>query len=310
MNLSDPDSPNTQLIVRKASSSLKTGLRRSKSGFKILRVFIFKDLLNFLERVINLKFLDIHRELLEKDYCENKKFWKFVNNPHIFCVRIRCKNQSLKNYLPPWLSDLSPPSEDSVYPKNKIVYPPKRECFSGLWFDPKELKVLIIGQDPYHGPGQAHGLAFSVKSGKTPPSLLNIFRELERTIPDFQRAQNSDLTSWFHQGIGLLNVSFSVEKGKAGSLRDNWSCFSDEIFSRLAKSHSPELVVLAWGGDAHSISAKFSRAKIYKSSHPSPFSYKSTNCPFEGCGHFSLVNEYLISRGLSAINWSLKSSVS
>jgi len=185
----------------------------------------------------------------------------------------------------------------------KIIYPPNADMFNALSLTPfSEVKVVIIGQDPYHGPGQAHGLAFSVKPGvPTPPSLKNIFQEIHRDlgkeIPD-----NGCLTHWARQGVLLLNPVLSVERGKPGSHRDlGWEQFTSTIISQLS-AKKEHLVFLLWGSQAQRKADLIdaSRHTVLKSTHPSPFSaYKG----FLGCKHFSTTNEILRRLGKGEINW-------
>jgi len=185
----------------------------------------------------------------------------------------------------------------------KAIYPSNADIFSALSLTPfSAVKVVIIGQDPYHGPGQAHGLAFSVKPGVAiPPSLRNIFQEINRdlgkSLPD-----NGCLTSWAEQGVLLLNPVLSVERGKPGSHRDlGWEQFTSRVITELSRK-KVGLIFLLWGSQAQRKAELIdeSRHTILKSTHPSPF---SAHKGFLGCGHFSKANEILQKLGKQEINW-------
>lgn len=182
------------------------------------------------------------------------------------------------------------------------IFPPKEEIFSALNLTPfKDVKVVIIGQDPYHGPGQAHGLAFSVKSPcPPPPSLKNIFKELDIS-PD-----NGDLTSWAKQGVLLINTVLTVRQSQAHSHKNKgWEEITDEIISRISAARERVIFVL-WGGPAAKKSKLIDQSKhvILESAHPSPLSaYRG----FLGCGHFDQINEQLKNWGEEEIDWTIPS---
>ncbi len=187
----------------------------------------------------------------------------------------------------------------------KVIYPPGSQIFAALDTTPFDrVKVVILGQDPYHGPGQAHGLCFSVAAGvAVPPSLLNIFKEISRDL-DLPRPAHGCLTSWAEQGVLLLNNSLSVERGIAGSHKDKgWEALTDACIEALNRERE-NLVFLLWGSHAQAkarlIDAK--RHLILKAPHPSPL---SAHRGFLGCGHFSKANRYLEESGRSPIDWSL-----
>lgn len=188
---------------------------------------------------------------------------------------------------------------------SKRIFPPASLIFNAFDQCPFEkVKVVIIGQDPYHGPGQAHGLCFSVPPGiEVPPSLVNIYKELERDL-GIPASNRGDLTSWAQQGVLLLNATLTVEAHKAGSHQNKgWERFTDEVIRRLALERS-NLVFMLWGSYAQRKGAFVSEDThlVLKSVHPSPLSaYRG----FLGCGHFSKANDYLIRQGLSPINWKL-----
>ena len=183
------------------------------------------------------------------------------------------------------------------------VYPPGKEIFNAFDHCPLDsVKVVILGQDPYHGPGQAHGLSFSVKPGvQFPPSLLNIFKEIETDLGK-PMPQNGDLTRWADQGVFLLNATLTVRAHQAGShQRKGWEEFTDEVI-RTVSDTQENVVFLLWGAYAQKKSALIDGSKhlILKAPHPSPLSsYRG----FFGCKHFSKANTYLISNGKKPIDW-------
>ena len=183
------------------------------------------------------------------------------------------------------------------------IYPDMHDIFNALKYTPfSNTKVCIIGQDPYHGPGQAHGLCFSVKKGVAlPPSLVNIYKErtddVGVTMPPY-----GDLTGWAKQGILLLNTVLTVRAGSPNSHKDKgWEIFTDRVISELNKKETP-VVFLLWGANAER-KARIITNPIHKkliTVHPSPLSaYRG----FFGCRHFSKTNEILEQNGLSKIEW-------
>lgn len=194
---------------------------------------------------------------------------------------------------------------DDQSSKNKIIYPKKSEIFSAFNETPfDKVKVVIIGQDPYHGPDQAHGMCFSVKPGiKPPPSLRNIYKELESDL-GIKPADHGFLQSWAEQGVLLLNSVLTVEDSKAGSHHGKgWEKFTDSVIEQLNQKRE-NLVFLLWGSPAQKKASKVDESKhfILKSPHPSPLAaYRG----FFGCKHFSKTNEFLDSNKLGAIDWSL-----
>ena len=188
--------------------------------------------------------------------------------------------------------------------KNKRIYPKGKEYFLALDLTPFEkVKVVILGQDPYHGPGQAHGLCFSVlPKVSLPPSLLNIYKELKQDL-NIPIANHGFLKSWAEQGVLLLNNSLTVEAGKAGFHRGKgWEEFTDQVI-QLLNQERENLVFLLWGrfaGEKGCI-VNVSRHCVLKAPHPSPFSADSG---FFGCRHFSKTNEFLQSKGIEPIDWS------
>jgi uracil-DNA glycosylase len=190
------------------------------------------------------------------------------------------------------------------------VYPPKGEVFNALAHTPFEkVRVVILGQDPYHGPGQAHGLCFSVKHGVVPPpSLKNIFKELAgdaQLAPAFAEPHHGELTAWADQGVLLLNNVLTVDAGNAHShAGQGWELFTDRVVKELNERREG-LVFLLWGSPAQKKAAMVDRRRhwVLEAPHPSPLSaYRG----FFGCGHFSKVNAYLEKRGEKAIDWNLR----
>jgi uracil-DNA glycosylase len=193
----------------------------------------------------------------------------------------------------------------AVERRNYTVHPPEGEVFSAFDLTPYDkVRVVILGQDPYHGPGQAHGLAFSVKPGVAiPPSLANIYRELEDDL-GIPRAKHGNLTAWARQGVFLLNTTLTVRTGEAGShCHKGWETFTNAVIRSLAAKPSPVVFVL-WGGVARAKKALIpvDQHTIVESSHPSPLSAWSG---FLGSKPFSKVNAALDGYGLPRIDWGL-----
>lgn len=187
----------------------------------------------------------------------------------------------------------------------KIVYPPKQEVFSAFALTEFcDVKVVIIGQDPYHGPNQAHGLSFSVKPNiAPPPSLINIYKELAQDV-GFQIPQHGYLVNWAKQGVLLLNTVLTVEQGKAHSHANiGWETFTDKVIHQLNR-HREKLVFLLWGSHAQKKGQVIdgTRHCILKAPHPSPL---SAHRGFLGCRHFSQTNAYLKKQGIVEIEWQL-----
>lgn len=187
----------------------------------------------------------------------------------------------------------------------KHIYPPSPRIFAALDATPFDaVKVVILGQDPYHGPGQAHGLCFSVMPGvDTPPSLLNIYAEIERDL-GVARPDHGCLLPWAARGVLLLNAVLTVEHARAGSHQGKgWEAFTDAVIARL-NTEREGLVFLLWGSYAQKkgqiIDAR--RHKVLKAPHPSPL---SAHRGFIGCGHFSAANDYLARRGQAVVDWRL-----
>ena len=187
------------------------------------------------------------------------------------------------------------------------VYPPQQELFSAFSLTPPEqVRVVILGQDPYHEPGQANGLAFSVAPGvKLPPSLQNIFKELQADL-QVPLPSSGDLTPWARQGVLLLNTVLTVARGQANSHRDfGWQCFTDAVIDAMQASPQPMAFVL-WGAQAQKKAAAITKAAaprlILKAPHPSPLSvYRG----FYGSRPFSKINAFLQQHGQAPIDWQL-----
>lgn len=185
----------------------------------------------------------------------------------------------------------------------RIIFPPMHDIFNALKFTAfSGTKVVILGQDPYHEVGQAHGLSFSVKQGvKIPPSLVNIYKELHDDI-GMDIPSHGELTSWALQGVLLLNATLTVRQGQANSHQKiGWATFTDNVIKALNESPRP-IVFLLWGGNARSKKAFITNKHhlVLEAVHPSPLSAYGG---FFGCRHFSKANEFLISTKQEPINW-------
>ncbi|MCR4601304.1 MAG: uracil-DNA glycosylase [Clostridia bacterium] len=189
--------------------------------------------------------------------------------------------------------------------RTQIIHPSMYDIFNAMKTVPYEdVKIVILGQDPYHGPDQAHGMSFSVRPGiPAPPSLQNIFKEIRDdvgcTIPN-----HGYLMEWAQQGVLLLNAVLTVREGQANSHRGHgWEIFTDRVIGKLSERDKP-MVFLLWGGNARSKKSLIdgSRHLILESAHPSPLSaYRG----FFGCRHFSKANDFLMKNGMEPVNWQL-----
>ena len=215
---------------------------------------------------------------------------------------------------PSWLSHLAPEFE-MPYMKQlkafllaekqqgKVIFPASKNIFNAFNSTPLEqVKVVILGQDPYHGPNQAHGLCFSVQPGiPAPPSLINMFKELERDL-GIPAPNHGCLQSWADQGVLLLNATLTVEQGRAGSHQGRgWETFTDRAI-QVVNDSCTQVVFLLWGSYAQKKGAFIDRQKhlVLQAPHPSPL---SAHRGFIGCGHFSRANDYLQQQGKTPINW-------
>lgn len=188
---------------------------------------------------------------------------------------------------------------------SRSIYPPGKLIFNAFDHTPFEnIKVVILGQDPYHGSGQAHGLCFSVPPGiKPPPSLVNIFKELKSDL-GMEIPLSGNLEAWADQGVLLLNATLTVRAGEAGShQKQGWETFTDAVIGKISQQKSA-VVFLLWGRYAQAKEDLVEGEKhlVLKAAHPSPFSAYNG---FFGCRHFSKANEFLISRGIDPVDWTL-----
>jgi len=199
----------------------------------------------------------------------------------------------------PYFKDLSTFLTDAY--ATKTIFPRKTQVFSAFTTDLNNIRVVILGQDPYHTPGAAHGLAFSVQNGIIPPSLQNIYKEIDSDLGQLAN-RNGNLQHWAEQGVLLLNTVLTVEARKAASHRGRgWEQFTDEIISKVSKL-SPHLVFILWGRDARSKKSLIDTSKhvVLESPHPSPLSAHSG---FFGSRPFSKTNAQLAAWGYSEIKW-------
>lgn len=188
----------------------------------------------------------------------------------------------------------------------KTIYPPGPLIFNAFEQTPlNKVKVVIIGQDPYHGPGQAHGLCFSVQDGvPLPPSLLNIYKEIQTDIGVTMDMKKGNLTHWAQQGILLLNASLTVRANEANShSKIGWATFTDTVIQKVVEQKSG-VVFLLWGKFAQEKQILIDETKhhVLKAAHPSPL---SAHNGFFGCKHFSKTNDYLIKQGQDPIDWKI-----
>lgn len=192
----------------------------------------------------------------------------------------------------------------------KVIYPPGSLIFNAFELTPfDKVKVVILGQDPYHGKGQAHGLSFSVMKGvKPPPSLQNIFREIASDLGIQFSGTYGDLSHWARQGVLLLNASLTVREGEPMShSKIGWEQFTDAVIKTVS-TQKENVVFMLWGRFAQEKQALIDATKhlILKAAHPSPFSAYNG---FMGCKHFSKANDYLVKNGKEPIDWSLDEPV-
>lgn len=186
----------------------------------------------------------------------------------------------------------------------KTIYPRSADIFNALNTTPfNKVKVVILGQDPYHGPGQAHGLCFSVPEGvKPPPSLQNIYKEIQSDLSVAERPSSGNLLSWAKQGVLLLNSVLTVEAHQAAShQRKGWEQFTDQVIKVLSEE-SEHIVFMLWGSYAQKKGQVIDPANhlVLKAPHPSPL---SAHRGFLGCKHFSACNQYLVDQGQAPIDW-------
>lgn len=190
---------------------------------------------------------------------------------------------------------------------SRTIYPPMNDIFNALRYTSFEnTKVVILGQDPYHEPGQAHGLCFSVKDGTLPPpSLINIYKEIRDDLGIDNPSDCGELTGWAKQGVLMLNTVLTVRRGQANSHKGKgWEQFTDRVISELNRKQTP-VVFLLWGANARQKAQIITNPIHVKLScaHPSPLSAYNG---FFGCKHFSKTNEILVRNGLTPIDWSVR----
>ena len=216
------------------------------------------------------------------------------------------------SWLPYLKEEFSKPYYKALYEfikkeyDEKVVYPPSDKIFSALMTTPiDEVKVVILGQDPYHEPGQAHGMSFSVMPGvKTPPSLQNMYKELRDEL-NLYIPNNGYLEKWARQGVLLLNTVLTVRKGEANSHKGKgWEEFTDAVIRAVNKQDRP-IVYLLWGSNARSKKKLIDNPKhlVLETVHPSPLSAYNG---FFGCGHFKACNEFLKANGTEEIDWQIE----
>ncbi|MCB0536665.1 MAG: uracil-DNA glycosylase [Bacteroidetes bacterium] len=189
--------------------------------------------------------------------------------------------------------------------KGKTIFPPREFILNAFKLTPLDnVKVVILGQDPYHNTGQAHGLSFSVpKNVKTPPSLQNIYKEIKADL-GYEIPNHGNLTNWAEQGVLLLNAVLTVNAHEPASHKKaGWETFTDNVIKYLSE-HKTHVVFMLWGSFAQQKEYLIDHKKhlVLKAAHPSPF---SAHRGFFGCKHFSKANDYLKQNGLSTINWSI-----
>lgn len=193
----------------------------------------------------------------------------------------------------------------------KTIYPPGSLIFNAFELTPFDsVKVVILGQDPYHGPGQAHGLCFSVPDGvKPPPSLMNIFKEIATDTGLLPSGRSGNLTRWARQGVLLLNATLTVRDNEPNSHAGiGWMPFTDAVI-RVLSERREDIVFMLWGRFAQEKAGQVDPARhlVLRAAHPSPFSAANG---FFGCRHFSRANAWLVSRGITPVDWNPESGQS
>ena len=188
----------------------------------------------------------------------------------------------------------------------QVIYPPQRDVFNAFKLTALEnLKVVILGQDPYHGPNQAHGLAFSVRHGvRVPPSLQNMYKELALEYPDFAIPEHGCLEAWAEQGVLLLNTVLTVVATQPNSHRHlGWEQFTDKVIANIS-AQCQGIVFMLWGAHAQKKGRHIDRQRhfVLEAPHPSPL---SAHRGFLGCGHFKQANTLLVNQGKTPVNWQL-----
>ena len=224
-------------------------------------------------------------------------------NPDLVNILPLWRNALMQEFESPYFDQLSQ-SLKEIISNGTIVYPPGQLIFNAYnQVEPQDVRVVILGQDPYHNPSEAMGLSFSVPKGvKIPPSLKNVYKELSKdlecTIPT-----HGDLTDWAKQGVFLLNAFLTVEKNNAASHRNiGWNQFTDATI-RYLSDHFQHIVFMLWGNFAKNKKTLIdgNRHLILEAAHPSPLARNA----FSGCSHFSKANDYLVNNGKKAIDWQI-----
>ena len=190
--------------------------------------------------------------------------------------------------------------------RSQVIYPNMYDIFNAMKLTSYEdVKVVIIGQDPYHGENQAHGLSFSVKKGiAPPPSLVNIFKEIKYDVGVDNSGKHGELTKWAEEGVLLLNSCLTVRAGKANSHRGmGWENFTDDVIRLLNQREKP-MVFMLWGANAKAKAQLITNPAhlVLTAAHPSPLSAYNG---FFGCKHFSKANDFLVKNGMTPVNWSI-----
>lgn len=224
-------------------------------------------------------------------------------NPNLVNISPSWRNALMQEFESSYFDQLSQSLKDIIR-NGTIVYPPGQLIFSAYnQVEPQNVRVVILGQDPYHNPGEAMGLSFSVPKGvKIPPSLKNIYKELSKDL-GCTMPTHGDLTVWANQGVFLLNAFLTVEKNKAASHRNiGWDHFTDATI-RYLSDHFQHIVFMLWGNFAKNkkILIDGNRHLILEAAHPSPLARNA----FSGCSHFSKANDYLVNNGKKAIDWQI-----
>ena len=206
------------------------------------------------------------------------------------------KDELQKDYFKNLLNEVN-----NLY-KEKIIYPPKKDVFNAFRLSYKDIKVVILGQDPYHGDGEAHGFAFSCLKTPIPPSLKNIYKELYDDLGIEKNMLDGNLFPWVKQGVMLLNTGLTVEKDKPNSHKNlDWHIFTDEVIRKLNERDKPVVFIL-WGNNARAKKDLITNKKhlVIESAHPSPFSARNG---FFGSKPFSKTNDFLIKNNITPIKW-------
>jgi len=224
-------------------------------------------------------------------------------DPHSIDIEVSWKEQLSAEFRKPYFDGIVRYLKQAKK-EGKTIYPPGKLIFKAFSLTPfDKVKVVILGQDPYHNPGEAMGLCFSVPQGvRVPPSLLNVYKEIKRDL-DLEIPNHGDLTSWTNQGVFLLNAMLTVEHKSAGSHKNiGWQEFTNAVIQTLS-DQKEGLVFLLWGRFAQSKKSYIDETRHYvlEAAHPSPLARNA----FSGCSHFSRTNDILQKNGKEAINWQL-----